>query len=448
MSKLKFINHACFMVEHNGVKLLTDPWLQGNVFADGWALIAKDVKADDILKENVNAIVYTHEHPDHFSPSFLNIIKEQKNHILPYVIYQYTNDKKLVEYLRKIKLACVELKSKETYELAPGFEIKIYPYDKGDSVIEYVLKNFNGSSYTILNLNDCEFDDKRKLHDFINKNNIHKEPDILLTQFSYACWQSNGNNNGIRIDAAERKLNSIKEQIQILNPKKIVPFASYVYFCHQENESHNDSVNTPEKLLNFFKEIGYANFQFMKPLDTIEIGSPTDSKINSSSVNYWMDKYRLINTANKKPTKFQSEAEIFIAAKNYANKNELFLSERSWVGVYNKLTLPSIHVYIVDYSKYYKFHPLKGLNHCNQKVADCLLISSDAFFYAMKFDWGWESIHVAARFEVSSQNYYKTVMHALCLGIHRNFQTSTLNMGLRILKNFYKRIFNTRSLFF
>ena len=45
MANIKFINHASFIVEHNGVRLLTDPWLKGNVFADGWSLLTEEVEA-------------------------------------------------------------------------------------------------------------------------------------------------------------------------------------------------------------------------------------------------------------------------------------------------------------------------------------------------------------------------------------------------------------------
>ena len=36
--KLKLISHACVFVDLGEVKLLTDPWLFGNCFNDGWSL--------------------------------------------------------------------------------------------------------------------------------------------------------------------------------------------------------------------------------------------------------------------------------------------------------------------------------------------------------------------------------------------------------------------------
>src|SRR3546814_962096 len=39
---ITFINHACFIVESGGVKLLCDPWIAGSAFHDGWNLITEE----------------------------------------------------------------------------------------------------------------------------------------------------------------------------------------------------------------------------------------------------------------------------------------------------------------------------------------------------------------------------------------------------------------------
>ena len=39
--KIEFVNHASFVVEHNDVRIICDPWLEGTVFNNGWGLISK-----------------------------------------------------------------------------------------------------------------------------------------------------------------------------------------------------------------------------------------------------------------------------------------------------------------------------------------------------------------------------------------------------------------------
>lgn len=102
--------------------------------------------------------------------------------------------------------------------------------------------------------------------------------------------------------------------------------------------------------------------------------------------------------------------------------------------------MPEIYLFIQDIGKFYIFNPLRGLRCIDNHDGNYIILSSDAFSYAMNYDWGWESIHVAARFQLSNESYYSIIMHSFCLGVHRNFQTSELEMGKRIIKNLIKNL--------
>ena len=41
--KIQFFNHACFSVEDKNVLLLSDPYLSGTAFNNGWDLILEDI---------------------------------------------------------------------------------------------------------------------------------------------------------------------------------------------------------------------------------------------------------------------------------------------------------------------------------------------------------------------------------------------------------------------
>ena len=38
---IQFVNHSSFVVEHDNIVLMIDPWLEGRVFNNGWDLISK-----------------------------------------------------------------------------------------------------------------------------------------------------------------------------------------------------------------------------------------------------------------------------------------------------------------------------------------------------------------------------------------------------------------------
>ena len=74
---------------------------------------------------------------------------------------------------------------------------------------------------------------------------------MLLTQFSYAAWKGGINNKKLRQLAANEKLVSMEKQAKILECKKIIPFASFIYFSNELNFYMNDSINTPEKIYGY-----------------------------------------------------------------------------------------------------------------------------------------------------------------------------------------------------
>ena len=80
---LKFINHASFIVETSNSILLVDPWVEGYVFDNGWSLLDKSTSNKEVcryLKKQSKSLFiwYSHEHPDHFSVSFIKELKRQK----------------------------------------------------------------------------------------------------------------------------------------------------------------------------------------------------------------------------------------------------------------------------------------------------------------------------------------------------------------------------------
>jgi UDP-MurNAc hydroxylase len=74
--RLFFVNHASILLEHGGTRLISDPWLYGTAFNDGWDLVCKSA-LDAAELGQVNYIGYSHEHPDHFSPRVLQDVPKE-----------------------------------------------------------------------------------------------------------------------------------------------------------------------------------------------------------------------------------------------------------------------------------------------------------------------------------------------------------------------------------
>ena len=57
--KIEFINHASTIFSYDNINIITDPWIEGQVFHNGWSLIAK-TKFSYIDYKRVTHIWFSH----------------------------------------------------------------------------------------------------------------------------------------------------------------------------------------------------------------------------------------------------------------------------------------------------------------------------------------------------------------------------------------------------
>lgn len=95
----------------------------------------------------------------------------------------------------------------------------------------------------VLNVNDCVITTTREAA-AIRADLDGRSPRLLLTQFSYANRIGNPDQTKLRRAAARVELESVITQISVLEPDLVIPYASFVWFCHEENAYMNDSLST------------------------------------------------------------------------------------------------------------------------------------------------------------------------------------------------------------
>ena len=212
--KIKFINHACFILESRNTKIIFDPWFFGNIFDNGWSLIKEDL---DISHYDFDYVWVSHEHPDHFRPNMFNekYIPKSKSIILQ----ERVDDPKLKNWFTQKGYNVIEIPAKGSCKIGDITLKGSLNYDF-DS---WVYLESEGQS--VLNLNDCiSFKNNKDIHKIKNKvGNI----DVLLEQFSFANWS--GNKGDVETPKKARKiiLDSLANISRILKPSYVVPFASF-----------------------------------------------------------------------------------------------------------------------------------------------------------------------------------------------------------------------------
>ena len=138
------------------------------------------------------------------------------------------------------------MKHNKFYKLDDDFQIKCRPYLLYDSLLYLEI-----GDKKILNLNDCGVDSIRQA-EYIQK--ITGNVDLLLTQFGYAAHIGDPEDVHLRKETSKEKLMRIKIQSQVFNAKYVIPFASFVWFSHEDNFYMNDEVNKIKNVEKFIKK--------------------------------------------------------------------------------------------------------------------------------------------------------------------------------------------------
>ena len=330
---LKFLNHSSFIITSE-TKILCDPWFKGTAFSDGWSLLYDN--SHNINELDFDYIWLSHEHPDHFSIPTLRELNKSCT-----FLFQETKDKKVKKYLEEKGHSVIELKNKEetkigdlkiTCTVCDGFDSSLlvkYPDDK-------VLLNVNDAMV----LDDIEVD----------------KVDLLTFQYSYANWA--GNEGDKKIPKYLQSIIDSKNDkaISKFKPTAIMPFASFVYFSHEENFYWNDN----NWIDHVFKKYWYkkSTLIFPKPDQSISLYKLDKGNYvnkNKSAKTFWKDKHKNLIIKDKvKPLSLDQIEDRYLKFNKKLNEENTIQSDLS------------INIKITDIDKTIK----DGLVETSFKVVD------------------------------------------------------------------------------
>ena len=435
---IEFVNHASVIIAHEGISILSDPWFSDTAFHNGWRLMheLQDNEITNVLKK-ITHVYISHEHPDHFRPVFLknknikNILIDRKVEFL----FQNTRDKRVVNFLKKNGYKVRELNENEKINLSDDVQVQMTKHDFYDSSL--IIKT---PDFKILNLNDCPMREEDEIKKFRKKNG---DFDVVLSQYSYAAWKGGASNKFYREKAAKEKLDSLDKQTTILNCKTLIPFANFVYFSNELNSYMNDSINTPEKVINKFLN---------KKFDTVilapkEIQEMSNLKQNQASLDFWKD---TINDISLKPKDRYGKSVSFENLKTECetyNRRILKKNSKFLIFFLHKIKImhffQTINIKLYDHNKSYNYSIFKGLVESKYLEPD-VSMHSQSLAFIFKNEFGFDTLTVNGCFESSKKNFSKFV---------KTFGIGTLNaaglsfsLGLlaepQIIFTFFKRLKN------
>lgn len=259
--KLTFLNSASVVIEHNGIKILCDPWLVDGEFYGAWAHYPPCNFTPEYFND-VDFIYISHIHPDHFSTKTL----EKMNKKIPILIHGY-HFKYLKENIHRLGFKPIELSHNIRTHLKDDLYINILAADNCDPqlCLKYfgcglAEKTFGSTSIdsmcvidnckeVIVNTNDCPFPLGQTAATTIK--NGYKKIDMLLVGYSSAtaypqCFDLSKEQKEMEKQIIINKFFSQAEAyVNLLKPRFFMPFAGR-YVLAGKNWELNSQRAVPE----------------------------------------------------------------------------------------------------------------------------------------------------------------------------------------------------------
>jgi UDP-MurNAc hydroxylase len=382
--ELLWINHASYALTYGATCLVVDPWLEGAAFNHGWSLLSPSrFTADDFSR--VTHIWISHEHPDHFSPPTLLKIPEQFRRRIT-LLYRRTRDGRVAAFCRRAGFNVTEVEENLKYTIGDSFDIR-----SGFVASDCWLATACGDR-TLVNMNDCVF---QSANDIRAIKSIVGTPEVLLTQFSYANWAGNPEDANAMQAAAHEKLAEMKRQIELLSPRWVVPFASYVVFSHEENAYLNEHANLVGDAVTAIRGMNKIPV-VLYPGDVWDIGTTPDPTPA-------VDRYESDRAAAlaRTPTRITSiKLEDLQAAVEAFHAR---LRMRNWLWVLRPLRwlgmLKPVYIHIRDLgvTARIEMFTTMSVSKSGEHAAD-IEMAADSLLFMLKNDFGIDTLLINGRF--------------------------------------------------
>jgi UDP-MurNAc hydroxylase len=167
---------------------------------------------------------------------------------------------------------------------------------------------------------------------------------VLLTQFSYAAWVGNPGEIESMRRAAREKRQQMDMQIAAFQPRFLIPFASFVWFCRTDNFHLNDGINSIADIYAAYRD-GGRKCVVLYPGDVWSVGQEFASERS-------VERYTADMAAHRQPVDLQTPATTMEQLEGLSRAQQEKLGKENalwalrplvWAGV-----MKPVRIYIRD----------------------------------------------------------------------------------------------------
>ena len=393
--KIEWVNHASFIVEHDEVRLISDPWLEGRAFDHGWAhLVPTTFRYSDFGR--ITHIWVSHEHPDHFAPKNLLAIPAELRARITLMFHEGV-DFRIGNFCRNAGFGqVIQLKAGRWHQLADDFRIRCEEAS-GDTWLAIRTRDT-----TLLNLNDSIFAYRWRIAALRRK--VGAPIDVLLSQYSYANWVGNPDEPHKHRQAAAEMLERLRTQMAILRPRHAIPFASMVRFCHAENAYLNEAMNHVGAAHDVIAETATTPI-VLYPGETWEVGAPHDSR---ASIERYGPHYEAVSRGTELvespsvpiPELARLTDRFWRVIRRRNPPWTLWLAQRAG-------RLEPTRIWLWDHGTAVVLAPDGHLEVTDLDESECdVAMGSESLQYQLRFLWGGSTVQINGRFRVPPRGMY------------------------------------------
>lgn len=410
MMKISYISHATLLIEIDGLKIVTDPWLKGSAYCNQWYVFPKPVDIQPALKADY--ILYSHGHEDHTHPESLKLFDKQAKVFFPYSWYDGAK-----EFFKDMGFANVtEAINEKTYKLNDNTRVTYFSNNLDNVVV------IEHGDEVLVDVNDALHSASQVLIEAITAkiNARWKKIDYVFSSYGGAsyfpnCFKFNGKND---VEIAKTRelffLNNFCKIVALLKPTYAIPHASDFVLLNDNQRWMNETRVPRNKIAEYFKDYTSASpinteIVAMYPGDFIAEGkpnlvSPYHNKMKPEGLMYMIDEEYKEEIAEKRKALKISDAEALVVFEKLKEhvKSKLYIipeEKRSAIKYSIQLSDYSDSVfYVVD---------LKGneplLYKASEQDKDCILnikLNSKTLLFSMEHEWGGDAIIIGYGCEV------------------------------------------------
>lgn len=234
--KVTLVCQASLLVETRGVRILSDPWYEGRIYGDAWELCPAPAAFPEVGR--LDAIYLSHAHPDHFHvPTLRRLLPAVGADVavlVPRLFFPVMRDALASLGYRNV----VEMEPGRAFDFR-GVRLFCQQYRFNDSLL--VVEG----DETLVNLNDCPVRGAT-LRDLARR---FPRVDYLFAQYAVAQAYPFAYEGATGDWDAGDLIERFDSYARLLRPRHMVPFASFVRFCHPDNAHMNPHRTTLDALV-------------------------------------------------------------------------------------------------------------------------------------------------------------------------------------------------------